>query len=121
MPLSQTTRLVFLAVLLPLYVRSTSLPHLLVHGIIIAAITSVLVVFCGMPLEELVALVVTAAVIVLWGINHIVNYIIVGEWHRLVLVYVISRGFLANMIEMEGLGWKRCKTMVRYPLHIHSR
>jgi hypothetical protein len=87
---SQDIQRVFLALLIPLYVRSTSIPHMVLHGFIVAALTFIITTLTARKFRPVVAATAAIAVVWSWCANHIANYALMGEWKRIIFGYAVA-------------------------------
>lgn len=105
MPSSQTLRRVALALLLPLYTRSSSLSDIALLTFCATITTYLLVRFDNKPFHKDIAKAVGYGSVWCWCANRIADYIVLGEWGRLVFAYVVALDAMWAVLPEKLVGW----------------
>jgi hypothetical protein len=100
MSFSQDIQRVFLVLLLPLYARSTSIPHIVLHGFIVTALTFI-ITLTARKFRPVVAAAAAVAVVWSWCANHIANYALMGEWKRIIFGYAVAYEALYRLLPVK--------------------
>jgi hypothetical protein len=87
--------------LIPLYVRSTSIPHIVFHSFIVAVLTFIITILTARKFRPVVAAAAAVAVVWSWCANHIANYAWMGEWKRIIFGYAVAYEALYRLLPVK--------------------